>query len=172
MIGHVTYLSDRGMHRKFGRRLRQAGPSYGLDPDFEVEHYLRHQGQSFVDRFDANALMYLTRALDYFDLEAGGRTLAETFGATDAAFLLLTFSSDWLYPPYQLEAVAAAAGAAGRSVWYQQIESDYGHDAFLLEHRAQEPVVRAFLDGLEAAHDNDKPWGCDTAGSASALHAG
>jgi homoserine O-acetyltransferase len=156
MIGHVTYLSDLGMRQKFGRRLRQDGPSYGLEPDFEVEHYLQHQGRSFVERFDANALMYLTRALDYFDLEAGGRRLAETFGATDAAFLLLTFSSDWLYPPYQLEAVASAASAAGRSVWYQQITSDYGHDAFLLEHRAQEPVIRAFLAGLGLAHDDHR----------------
>ena len=153
MIGHVTYLSDRGMHRKFGRRLRQDGPSYGLDPEFEVEHYLQHQGRSFVERFDANALMYLTRALDYFDLEADGRPLADAFSATDAAFLLLTFSSDWLYPPCQLEAVAAAASAAGRLVWYREIQSDYGHDAFLLEHRAQEPVIRAFLAALEGDDD-------------------
>jgi homoserine O-acetyltransferase len=151
MIGHVTYLSDRGMHRKFGRRLRQDGPSYSLEPEFEVEHYLQHQGQSFVDRFDANALMYLTRALDYFDLEADGGTLADAFRASDAAFLLMSFSSDWLYPPCQLEAVAAAATAAGRSVWYREIQSEYGHDAFLLEHRAQEPVIREFLAAVPTA---------------------
>jgi len=150
MIGHVTYLSDRGMQRKFGRRLRRDGPSYGLDPEFEVEHYLQHQGQTFVDRFDANALMYLTRALDYFDLEADGRSLADTFSATDAAFLLMSFSSDWLYPPCQLEAVATAATVAGRTVRYREIASEYGHDAFLLEHRAQEPVIREFLAGVAA----------------------
>jgi homoserine O-acetyltransferase len=148
MIGHVTYLSDRGMHGKFGRRLRQNAPAYGFEPEFEVEHYLRHQARSFVERFDANSLMYLSRAMDYFDLEADGRSLADTFRGTSAAFLLLTFSSDWLYPPYQLEEVAAAATAAGRTVSYHQIESVYGHDAFLLEHQAQEPVVRAFFDGI------------------------
>lgn len=152
MIGHVTYLSDRGMQRKFGRR-RGAGPDaggYRLGPDFDVERYLDHQGRSFVDRFDANALICMTRALDYFDLEADGRSLADVFGRTAAAFLLLTFSSDWLYPPCQLEAVAAAAQAAGRRVSYREIRSDWGHDAFLLEHEAQTPLVGAFLENLQA----------------------
>jgi homoserine O-acetyltransferase len=145
MLGHVTYLSDRGMERKFGRRLRGSALRFEMGGEFEVETYLEHQGRSFVDRFDANSLLYLSRALDYFDLAAGGRPLADVFRDTDAAFLLLTFSSDWLYPPYQLEAVANAAQSAGRPVVYREMASDYGHDAFLLEHEAQEPVIRAFL---------------------------
>ena len=145
MLGHVTYLSDRGMERKFGRRLRTGGLQYGFGREFEVEGYLDHQGQSFVDRFDANSLLYLTRAIDYFDLVPAGGTLADAFTGSDASFLFLTFSSDWLYPPYHLEGVADAAAAAGRPVRYREIPSDYGHDAFLLEHEAQEPLVRAFL---------------------------
>jgi homoserine O-acetyltransferase len=145
MLGHVTYLSDRGMHRKFGRRLRTGGPQYGFGREFEVERYLEHQGQAFVDRFDANSLLYLTRAIDYFDLVPAGGTLRDAFSGSDAAFLFLTFSSDWLYPPYHLEEAADAALAAGRRVSYQEIPSDYGHDAFLLEHEAQERVIREFL---------------------------
>jgi homoserine O-acetyltransferase/O-succinyltransferase len=154
MLGHVTYLSDRGMQRKFGRRLRTDGPHDGLESAFEVERYLDHQGRAFVERFDANSLLRLTRAIDRFDLVPAGGKLRDAFTTSDAAFLLLTFSSDWLYPPYHLESVAEAASAAGRPVTYQEIQSDYGHDAFLLEHRAQEPVIRAFLgDG-----DRYNPW--------------
>lgn len=148
MIGHITYLSDPGMERKFGRRRQQTGPGYSLSPEFEVERYLDYQGRSFVDRFDANSLMYLSRALDYFDLEAGRRSLSDAFAATDAAFLLLTFSSDWLYPPHQLATVASALGDAGRAVEYRELRSDYGHDAFLLEHEAQQPLIRRFLNGI------------------------
>ncbi|MCX6537878.1 MAG: homoserine O-acetyltransferase [Acidobacteria bacterium] len=148
MIGHVTYLSDPGMERKFGRRLGQSGPGYSLGPEFEVERYLDYQGRSFVDRFDANSLVYLSKALDYFDLEAGRRSLADAFEATEAAFLLLTFSSDWLYPPYQLATVAAALRQAGRTAEYRELSSEYGHDAFLLEHEAQQPIVREFLSRI------------------------
>ena len=154
MLGHVTYLSDRGMHRRFGRRLRTDGLQYGLGREFEIERYLDHQGQAFVDRFDANSLLYLTRAIDYFDLVPSGGTLRDAFTSSGAAFLFLTFSSDWLYPPYHLEEVANAASAAGRSVAYREIPSDYGHDAFLLEHQAQEPVIRAFLN----EGDRYNPW--------------
>lgn len=149
MIGHVTYLSDRGMHQKFGRRRRGVPPASPFAPDYEVQHYLDHQGRSFVDRFDANALLHMTRALDTFDLEAE-RPLADSLAASDAAFLLLTFSSDWLYPSSQLAALAAAIDRAGRPVRYQDIPSDYGHDAFLLEHRAQAPLITAFLDSIPA----------------------
>ena len=154
MLGHVTYLSDAGMQRKFGRRLRTDGLQYGFGREFEVESYLEHQGQAFVDRFDANSLLYLTRAIDYFDLAPAGGTLRDAFSGSDAAFLFLTFSSDWLYPPYHLEEAADAARAAGRPVTYREIPSDYGHDAFLLEHQAQEPVIRAFL----GEHDRYNPW--------------
>ena len=154
MLGHVTYLSDRGMERKFGRRVRAGGPHYSLGREFEVEHYLEHQGRAFVDRFDANSLLYLTRAIDYFDLVPPGGTLADAFGHTEAEFLFLTFSSDWLYPPHHLEEAADAVSASGRQVTYREIPSDCGHDAFLLEHQAQEPIIRAFL----GEGDRYNPW--------------
>jgi len=145
MLGHVTYLSDRGMHRKFGRRRRPDARPYGFDTEFEVETYLEHQALAFVDRFDANSLLYVTRAIDYFDLAPPGGTLRDAFAGSEADYLFLTFSSDWLYPPRHLEAAADAAASAGRSVGYREIPSDNGHDAFLLEHEAQEPIIRAFL---------------------------
>jgi homoserine O-acetyltransferase/O-succinyltransferase len=154
MLGHVTYLSDRGMHRRFGRRRSTDGPQYSFGREFEVEAYLEHQAQAFVDRFDANSLLYLSRAIDYFDLVPAGGALGDAFGGSDATFLFLTFSSDWLYPPYHLEEVADAAASAGRTVRYREIPSDYGHDAFLLEHQAQEPVIRAFLGEGDRHH----PW--------------
>ncbi|MBE3095626.1 MAG: homoserine O-acetyltransferase [Planctomycetes bacterium] len=145
MLGHITYLSDTGMERKFGRRVRgRLGYALG-SPEFEVERYLEHQGASFVGRFDANALLYLTKAIDYFDLGEGEDSLEAALAKTASRFLLLTFSSDWLYPPYQLERVAAALESAGRPVEYHCLKSDYGHDAFLLEHAQQEPIVRRFL---------------------------
>jgi homoserine O-acetyltransferase len=149
------------MHRKFGRRLRTDGPQYGFGREFEVESYLDHQARSFVDRFDPNSLLYLTRAIDYFDLVPSGGTLADAFAGSDANFLFLTFSSDWLYPPYHLEGAAEAAAASGRTVRYREIPSDYGHDAFLLEHAAQEPVIRAFLGEGDRynpeRHSNQEP---------------
>jgi homoserine O-acetyltransferase len=151
MIGHVTYLSDRGMARKFGRRRRATVAALtGFAPDFEVQHYLDHQGRAFVDRFDANALLHMTRALDAFDLEAE-RPVARIVSESQASFLLLSFSSDWLYPSYQLARLADAIDAAGGRVSYREIPSDYGHDAFLLEHRAQAPLIAAFLDEVVGA---------------------
>jgi homoserine O-acetyltransferase len=144
------------MQRKFGRRRRDDAAAAPFDADFEVEHYLDHQGRAFVDRFDANTLLYLTKALDRFDFEAA-RPAAECLGATDAAFLLLAFSSDWLYPAYQLEALAAEASAARRQVAYHELASDYGHDAFLLEHEAQAPIIRRFLAGLGASQPCPRP---------------
>jgi homoserine O-acetyltransferase len=111
MLGHVTYLSDTGMRRKFGRRLRTDGVQYGFGREFEVESYLEHQSRAFVDRFDANSLLYLTRAIDYFDLVPPGGTLRDAFRASNAAFLFLTFSSGWLYPTYHFEETADAARA-------------------------------------------------------------
>lgn len=147
MVGHVTYLSDLGMERKFGRRL-QNRERYGYDfnLDFEVESYLRYQGRSFVERFDANSLLYLTKALDYFDLSDGQSSLTEAFRSSRALFLLMAFSSDWLYPPNQLKEVAMAIRRSGGDATYTVIHSDYGHDAFLLEYKSQEPYVRSFLE--------------------------
>lgn len=147
MIGHITYLSDVSMERKFGRRLRNR-ERYGYDftsIDFEVESYLRYQGQSFVERFDANSLLYLTKALDYFDVTQGSGTLTEAFAGSKSLFLFITFSSDWLYPPQQLKEVAQAVRRAGGDATYCEINSDYGHDAFLLEHAAQAPLIASFL---------------------------
>lgn len=147
MVGHITYLSDKGMEQKFGRRLRtRQRIGYDFQAEFEVETYLDHQGQSFVQRFDANSLLYLTKALDYFDLSAGHASLTAAFRETGTRFLLIAFSSDWLYPPYQLKEVAQAIRRAGGDATYCEIQSDYGHDAFLLEHEQQQPLVRAFLD--------------------------
>lgn len=147
MVGHVTYLSDVGMERKFGRRL-QSRERFGFDfsLDFEVESYLRYQGKSFVERFDANSLLYLTKALDYFDLSNGFGSLTEAFRRGRSLFMLMAFSSDWLYPPNQLKEVAQAIRRCGGDCTYCVINSDYGHDAFLLEYQAQDPLIRSFLE--------------------------
>ena len=146
MVGHITYLSDVGMKRKFGRRLRNR-EQYGYDfsTDFEVESYLRYQGQSFVDRYDANSLLYLSKALDYFDLADGFPSLKDAFRGTRALYLLISFSSDWLYPPAQLKEVAQAIRRSGGDATYCEITSDYGHDSFLVESAAQDPYIRSFL---------------------------
>lgn len=147
MVGHVTYLSDAGMQRKFGRRLRNR-EKFGFDfsTDFEVESYLRYQGQSFVERFDANSLLYMTKALDYCDLSDGFESLTDAYSRCKSLFLLIAFSSDWLYPPAQLKEVAQAIRRARGDATYCEISSDYGHDAFLVEHAAQEIYVRSFLE--------------------------
>ena len=147
MVGHITYLSDKGMEHKFGRRLRtRERVGYDFQAEFEVETYLDHQGQSFVKRFDANSLLYLTKALDYCDLAQGHPSLTAAFRETDARYLLIAYSSDWLYPPYQMKEVAQAIRRADGDSTYCEIQSDYGHDAFLLEHEQQQPLVKAFLD--------------------------
>jgi homoserine O-acetyltransferase len=161
MVGHITYLSDLGMEQKFGRRLRNR-ERFGFDfsLDFEVESYLRHQGQSFVERYDANSLLYITKALDYFDVANGHGSLAKAFRDCRARFLLLAFSSDWLYPPHQLKEVAQAIRRLGKDATYCEIKSDYGHDAFLLEHQVQEPMVKSFLERVSKESDN-KDAGAD-----------
>ncbi len=147
MVGHITYLSEKGMERKFGRRLRNK-ERFGFDfsVDFEVESYLQYKGQEFVDRFDANSLLYLTKALDYFNLANGFDSLVEAFRHCRSLFLVIAFSSDWLYPPSQNKEVAQAIRRAGGDATYCEISSDYGHDAFLLEYEQQEPLIRAFLE--------------------------
>jgi len=151
MVGHITYLSDKGMELKFGRKLRNR-EKFGFDfsTEFEVESYLRHQGESFVERFDANSLLYLSKALDYFDLTNGCESLTDAFRRTKALFLFIAFSSDWLYPPAQNKTIAQAVRRAGGDATYCEISSDYGHDAFLLEYKQQEPLIRAFLERVSA----------------------
>ena len=146
MAAHITYLSEAALQRKFGRELQRDGLSWGFDADFQVESYLRHQGARFVERFDANSYLYITRAMDYFDLAAAkGGSLAEAFRpAREVRFCVLSFTSDWLYPTTESRSIVQALNAAGARVSFVEIESDKGHDAFLLD----EPVMRAALAGF------------------------
>ena len=152
MVGHITYMSDESMREKFGRRLRDKD-KFGFDfsVDFEVESYLRHRGSQFVLRFDANSYLYITKALDYFDLAEGYGSLAGAFRDTQARFLAISFTSDWLYPSYQsLETVKALRGL-NRDVAYCELASNYGHDAFLVDVGEQTEVVRGFLENTYRA---------------------
>jgi homoserine O-acetyltransferase len=146
MVGHITYLSDEAMQEKFGHRLRDIPEySFTFSADFEVESYLRYQGLSFTSRFDANAYLYITRAIDYFDLTRRHGTLVQAFRDVTARFLVLGFSSDWLHPPYQLKEIVSALRATHKHVSYYEVESHYGHDAFLLEREKMEGIIGAFL---------------------------
>jgi homoserine O-acetyltransferase/O-succinyltransferase len=156
MVGHITYLSAPALEDKFGRRLQFADDiRYTLtEPEFEVESYLRHQAESFVRRFDANTYLYTSRALTYFDLarQHGGGSLERALGGVAARTLLISFSSDWLYPPSASREVADALAALGKPVQSHVIEAPYGHDCFLLEEARQTPIIRRFL---AAASDDE-----------------
>jgi homoserine O-acetyltransferase len=147
MVGHITYMSDESMREKFGRRLRAQSPaSWNSEVDFEVESYLRYRGTQFVDRFDANSYLYITKAMDYFDLAHGrGPTLAAVFERTKARFLVISFTSDWLYPSYQSLEVVSALRGRNKDVAYCELTSNYGHDAFLVDVAEQSDLVRGFL---------------------------
>ena len=153
MAAHITYLSETALQRKFGRELQRDGLSWGFDADFQVESYLRHQGASFVDRFDANSYLYITRAMDYFDLAAAhGGVLAEAFrGARDVRFCILSFTSDWLYPTPESRHIVRALNAAGARASFVEIESDKGHDAFLLDEPVMDSALAGFLDAVGTA---------------------
>jgi homoserine O-acetyltransferase len=153
MAAHITYLSEAALQRKFGRELQSDGLSWGFDADFQVESYLRHQGASFVDRFDANSYLYITRAMDYFDLAAKREgALAEAFmGSRGVKFCVLSFSSDWLYPTTESRDVVRALNAAGCRASFAEIESDKGHDAFLLDEPQLDATVRGFLSAQAQA---------------------
>lgn len=149
MIGHVTYLSDESMQEKFGRRLRDKEVlGYDFTLDFEVESYLKHQGEVFTRRFDANTYLYITKALDYFDLANGQGTLVEAFRDVppETRFLSIAFSSDWLYPPYQSKEIVRGLKGNGLDCTYVDIHSSFGHDAFLVETDQQTHVISHFLD--------------------------
>ena len=149
MIGHITYLSEKGMHEKFGRQLRNADSySYDFNSEFSIETYLEYQGQSFVERFDANSYLYITKAMDYFDLEEKYGSLSQAFNKTDARFLVLGFSSDWLFTPAQSMAIVNALEASGKFVSYCNIQSPYGHDSFLLEPQKLGKFLSSFLDSI------------------------
>jgi homoserine O-acetyltransferase len=147
MAAHITYLSEAGLTEKFGRRLQaRDAKSFGFDADFQVESYLRHQGLAFTDRFDANSYLYITRAMDYFDLaEEHGGLLANAFRATKSRFCLVSFDTDWLYPTAESRAIVQALNAAGAPVSFVELSSPYGHDAFLLEAPDLNRVVDGFL---------------------------
>ncbi|MEP6785259.1 MAG: homoserine O-acetyltransferase [Sphingomonadales bacterium] len=147
MAAHITYLSETGLTEKFGRRLQgREAKGFGFDADFQVESYLRHQGMSFTDRFDANSYLYITRAIDYFDLaEEFGGTLANAFKNTKTRFCLVSFDTDWLYPTSESKSIAHALNAAGAPVSFVELTSPYGHDAFFLDVPALDRVVSGFL---------------------------
>jgi homoserine O-acetyltransferase len=150
MLGHVTYLSAESMGQKFARRLQDRDNySFTLtESDFAVESYLRHQAQSFSRRFDANSYLYLSRALTYFDLarDYGSGSLERALQHVQAQYLLLSFSSDWLYPPSDAYELETALRAQGKFVTHQEIQASYGHDSFLLEERRQTPIITEFLE--------------------------
>jgi len=146
MVGHITYMSDDSMREKFGRRLRDKETfSFGFDVDFEVESYLRYRGSQFVGRFDANSYLYITKAMDYFDLTAGRGTLYAALERTRARFLVISFSSDWLYPSYQSQEMVRALRSRNCDVAYVELQSNYGHDSFLVDVAEQTDLVRGFL---------------------------
>ena len=150
MAAHVTYLSEGALEAKFGRGLQdRAAPGFGFDADFQVESYLRHQGQSFTDRFDANSYLYITRAMDYFDL-GDDAALAARFAGHQARFLLASFTSDWLYPTPESRRVVRALNAGGARVSFAEFESEAGHDAFLLPHAEMEATLGGFLSAVAA----------------------
>ena len=149
MAAHITYLSEEGLTEKFGRNLQDRDTkSFGFDADFQVESYLRYQGSGFTQRFDANSYLYITRAMDYFDLaEEHGGTLANAFAGSSARFCLISFDSDWLYPTAESRHVVHALNAAGAKVSFVELSAPFGHDSFLLDVPALDRVMKGFIDG-------------------------
>ena len=149
MAAHITYLSESALHRKFGRALHdRSSVTYGFDADFQVESYLRYQGQSFVERFDANSYLYITRAMDYFDLAAEYEgVLANAFRGINTRFCVISFTGDWLYPTAENRAIVRALAAVAANVSFVEVVSDKGHDAFLLDEPDMFETLRGFLSG-------------------------
>ena len=147
MIGHITYLCEEAMYNKFGRRLQDKNHyDFNFDIDFQVESYLQHQGQIFVDRFDANSYLYITKAVDYFDLEGKYGSLQNAFSNTDAKFLVISFDTDWLFPSSQSKEIVNTLMKLDKDVSYCEIKSPCGHDAFLLEYDVQDKIIKSFLN--------------------------
>ncbi len=153
MAAHITYVSETSLRQKFDRQLQnRENFSFGFDADFQVESYLRHQGQSFVDRFDANSYLYITRAIDYFDLAADfGGSLPQAFKDYPGRFCVFAFSSDWHYPPEDNRQIVRALIAGGAEASYVEVPSDHGHDSFLLEEPQFERALTGFIDSAAAA---------------------
>ncbi len=158
MVGHISYLSEQGMQEKFGRKLQEkADYEFSFNADFEVESYLRHQGNAFVERFDANSILYITRAMDYFDLSRefkGG--LVEVFKNQKTKFLVISFSSDWLYTTKENKDIVIALNASGADVSFSEIITDKGHDSFLVNEPEFLKTLKGFIDSMHEKFKNEK----------------
>lgn len=147
MIGHITYMSDSSMEKKFARNLKNGKLSFSFGTDFEVENYLHYRGESFVDRFDANSFLYISRALNYFDVSED--KLTRGFAGINIKFLVVSFESDWLYPARQSEDMVLHLMSRNIDTSYCRIPSSYGHDAFLLEINEESKLIKNFLDRIK-----------------------
>jgi homoserine O-acetyltransferase len=151
MVGHITYMSDGSMREKFGRRRKgKSTTSLDLEPEFEVESYLRYRGHQFVTRFDANSYIYITKAMDTFDLSEGRESLSAAFRDVTTRFLVISFTSDWLYPSYQAQEIVRTLRRRNHDVAYCELPSTYGHDAFLVDIADQTELIRGFLASTAA----------------------
>jgi homoserine O-acetyltransferase len=153
MIGHITYMSEKSMEEKFGRQRKGNVSPFKFTADFEVENYLHYKGDKFVERFDANSYLYITKAMDLFDLTAGGKPIEEIFKKVEAKVLVIAFKSDWLYPIHQSKEIVRACKKAGLQTTFCEIYSEYGHDAFLLEVEEESHLISHFLN--KVAREND-----------------
>lgn len=158
MIGHITYMSDSSMAEKFGRQKKDSAEPFKFTADFEVEGYLRYRGDNFVKRFDANSYLYITKAMDNFDA-SGGRPFCEVLAGIKAKVLVISFKSDWLYPAYQSKEIVKACKLAGIATTYCEIDSNYGHDAFLLEVEEEAHLIRHFLKKIFYAYEVTGEYG-------------
>jgi len=146
MVGHITYLSEQSMHQKFGRKLQDKTEyGYNFRTDFQVESYLRYKGDHFVDRFDANSYLYISKAMDYFDLTPPHGRLEDALAKVQSRFLVISFSSDWLFPSHLSKEIVSALRHVGAATVYTEIQTDYGHDAFLLESEQLTSLISNFL---------------------------
>ncbi len=159
MIGHITYMSDKSMAEKFGRTKKESGQPFKFTADFEVEGYLQYRGDNFVKRFDANSYLYITKAMDNFDA-SGGRRFEDVLGDTKVKVLIISFKSDWLYPAYQSKEIVKACKLAGVQTTYCEIDSTYGHDAFLLEVQEESHLLKHFLKKVFYAYEVTGEYGC------------
>ena len=149
MTAHVTYMSEAALHRKFGRKLQDISDlPYNFDVNFQVESYLRRQGSTFTERFDANCYLYITRALDYFDLTEGANALADVFDGVKTKFCIISFTSDWLFPTSESRHIVRALNATAANVSFVEIDSDKGHDAFLLDEPEMFRIINGFIDAV------------------------
>ncbi|HAJ94714.1 MAG TPA: homoserine O-acetyltransferase [Actinobacteria bacterium] len=155
MIGHITYMSDVSMEKKFSRKLKNGNYNFSFSPDFEVEGYLHYKGDDFVKRFDANSYLYITKAIDYFDLSGKNKLIPED-DDIDIKFLVISFKSDWLYPPYQSREIVRMLKARRMDATYCEIDTDYGHDAFLIEAKEETYLVKHFLNRIYREFTNEK----------------